>query len=136
MAYRPFPAGPLTPVDGLQLAGRPISFRYALGVGVADPYAMADEFLLPLEVVPSFGGGSRPDAGSALTVEGAQVSALRREGGQLELRVFNPTAAAATVRVPGHDGWKVDLRGFPLDHFEGSFELRPFGIATVRLRAR
>jgi mannosylglycerate hydrolase len=135
MAYRPFPAGPLTPVDGLQLAGRPITFRYALGVGVADPYAMADEFLLPLEVVNSFGGGNRPGAGSALNVDGAQVSALRREGGQLELRVFNPTAETATVRVPGHDGWQVDLRGFPLDHFEGSFELRPFGIATVRLRA-
>jgi hypothetical protein len=25
MAYRPFPAGPLTPVDGLQLVGRPIT---------------------------------------------------------------------------------------------------------------
>ncbi len=136
MAYRPFPAGPLTPVDGLQLAGRLITFRYALGVGVADPYAMADDFLMPLEVVTSFGGGHRASAGSELSVDGAEVSALRREGGQLELRVFNPTAETTTVRVPGHDGWQVDLRGFPLDHFEGSFELRPFGIATVRLRTR
>ena len=29
MAYRPLPAGPLTPVEGLQLQGRPIEARYA-----------------------------------------------------------------------------------------------------------
>ncbi len=57
MAYRPFPAGPLTPVDGLQLVGRPIEARYALAVGEVDPWAMADDVLLPLEVVQAQGGG-------------------------------------------------------------------------------
>jgi hypothetical protein len=70
-----------------------------------------------------------------LRVEGAEVSALRREGGVLELRVFNPSAESTTVEVPGHSGWLVDLRGYPVAAFEGSFELRPFGIATARLRA-
>jgi hypothetical protein len=63
------------------------------------------------------------------------VSALRREGGSLEVRVFNPTAATTTVTVHGHSGWLVDLRGYPDRPFEGSFVLRPFGIATARLRA-
>jgi mannosylglycerate hydrolase len=135
MTYRPFPAGPLTPVPGLQMTGRPISLRYALAVDCDDPYALADDVLLPLEVISTLGGGTRASAGSELSVEGAQVSALRREGGVLELRVFNPTPEAATVAIQGHSGWLVDLRGYPQRHFEGSFELRPFGIATARLRA-
>jgi mannosylglycerate hydrolase len=135
MAYRPFPAGPLTPVDGLQMTGRTVSFSYALVIGVADPYELADDVLVPLEVVGSVGGGSRAAEGSAFAISGAEVSALRREGGVLEVRVFNPRSEATTVSLPGHSGWLVDLRGFPQEHFEGSFPLRPFGIATARLRA-
>jgi hypothetical protein len=134
MAYRPFPAGPLTPVDGLQMTGRLVTLRYALGVGHNDPYALADDVLLPLEVFSSLGGGTRAPSGSALGLEGAQVSALRRERGVLEVRVFNPTPQSATVSIAGHAGWLIDLRGHPERPFEGSFELRPFGIATARLR--
>jgi hypothetical protein len=53
--------------------------------------------------------------------------------GVLEVRVFNPTAAPTVVTIPGRTGWLVDLRGYPATPFEGSFELRPFGIATARL---
>ncbi|HMD46335.1 MAG TPA: hypothetical protein VKG43_09255 [Acidimicrobiales bacterium] len=133
MTYRPFPAGPMTPVDGLQLAGRQITSTYALALGEVDPWAMADDVLLPLEVVPTVGGGWRPPSGSALTVEGAQVTAVRREAGALEIRVCNPTDQTTTVRVGPRSGWLVDLRGNPRSSFDGSFELRPFGIATARL---
>jgi mannosylglycerate hydrolase len=135
MAYRPFPAGPLTPVEGLQMTGRHVALHYALAVGHDDPYALADHVLLPLDVVTALGGGSRASSGSALGIEGAEVSALRRESGVLEVRVFNPGLDPTTVVIPGHAGWLVDLRGYPVVSFEGSFELRPFGIATVRLRA-
>jgi alpha-mannosidase len=134
MTYRPFPAGPMTPVDGLQLIGRPVTLRYALAEGDQDPYALADDVLLPLEVVGAPGGGTRAETGTALTVDGAQVSALRREGGALEIRVYNPTATATTVTLPGQAGWLVDLRGYPLQPFEGTFALGPFAIATARLR--
>ena len=134
MAYRPFPAGPLTPVEGLQMRGRRVSLRYALSLDCDDPYRLADDVLLPLETVSSLGGGSRPATGSELAVHGAEVSALHRVGGVLEARVFNPTAQRALVSFPGRAGWLVDLRGYPLEAFEGSFELRPFGIATARLR--
>ena len=134
MAYRPFPAGPLTAVDGLQMTGKTVSLRYALAVDCDDPYALADDVLLPLEVVATLGGGTRSASGCALSVEGAQVSALQRVGGELELRVFNPTDEVTTVTLPGRSGWLVDLRGYPTTPFEGSFELRPFGIATARLR--
>jgi mannosylglycerate hydrolase len=133
MAYRPFPAGPLTPVDGLQLVGRAVEFHYALVLGEVDPWALADDVLLPLEVVGSFGGGWRQDTGSALQIQGAEVSAVRREGGVLEVRVFNPSGSATTVGVGERSGWLVDLRGSPVEPFDGTFELRPYGIATVRL---
>ncbi len=134
MAYRPFPAGPITPVEGLQMRGKRVELRYALALDCDDPYRLADDVLLPLEPVLSLGGGPRPAAGSELTVHGAEVSALHRVAGVLEVRVFNPTARPAVVSFPGRSGWLVNLRGYPEEPFEGSFELRPFGIATARLR--
>jgi mannosylglycerate hydrolase len=133
MTYRPFPAGPLTPVEGLQMTGRHVSLQYALAVGVDDPYALADDVLLPLEVFTGPGGGTRPPAGSELSVGGAEVSAVRRDGGVLEVRVYNPSPEPTTVTLAGQAGWLVDLRGRPERPFEGSFELRPFGLATARL---
>ncbi len=133
MAYRPFPAGPLTPVEGLQMRGKRVELRYALALDCDDPYQLADDVLLPLEPVLSLGGGPRPVAGSEMTVHGAEVSALHRVAGVLEVRVFNPTAHPAVVSFPGRTGWLVDLRGYPEASFEGSFELRAFGIATARL---
>jgi hypothetical protein len=132
MAYRPLPAGPLTPVEGLQLRGRSLEARYALCVGCDDPYAMVDDVFVPLDVGYASGGGWRPAAGSALEVEGAEVSAVRRQAGMLEVRVFNPTPDATTVRMGARSGWLVDLRGRTLEPVDGSFELRPFGIATFR----
>jgi alpha-mannosidase len=131
MTYRPFPAGPTIPVAGLQLQGRPIEARYALAVGDVDPWALADDVLLPLEMVSAAGGGTRPPRGSALAIDGAQVSSVRRRAGQLEVRVFNPTAQTATVQMGERSGWQVDLRGRPTEPFEGSFELRPYGFTTV-----
>jgi hypothetical protein len=67
-------------------------------------------------------------------VSGAEVSALRRApGGALEMRVFNPSPTSAVVEVEGRRGWLVDLRGRPLEPFEGRFELGPWRIATARL---
>ncbi|HEY1651382.1 MAG TPA: hypothetical protein VGG09_05820 [Acidimicrobiales bacterium] len=134
MAYRPFPAGPLTPVEGLQMRGKRVTLRYGLALDCDDPYGLADDVLLPLETASSLGGGTRPASGSEFTIDGAEVSALHREAGALEVRVFNPTAASTLVSIPGRSGWLVDLRGYPLEPFEGSFGLRPFGIATARLR--
>ncbi len=134
MAYRPFPAGPLTPVEGLQMRGKQVELRYALALDCDDPYRLADDVLLPLEPVQSLGGGPRPASGSALAVHGAEISALHRVAGVLEIRVFNPTPRSTVVSFPGRSGSLVDLRGYPQEPFEGSFELRPFGIATARLR--
>jgi hypothetical protein len=133
MTYRPLPAGPLTPVEGLQMIGSTISARYALLVGDGDPYELADELLVPLDSIGAPGGASRAPRGSALDVRGAEVSAVHRTAGVLEVRVFNPRSRTTRVEVPGRRGWLVDLKGRGVEMFEGAFELRAHGIATFRL---
>jgi hypothetical protein len=132
MSTRPLPAGPMTPIGGPQMLG-PVEVSYALATGADDPYALADDVLVPLIASASFGGGSRADRGSALTVRGAEVSAVTRRAGKVEVRVFNPTDRATRVELPGRSGWLVDLRGRPVSPFEGDFDLRGHGIATARL---
>jgi mannosylglycerate hydrolase len=133
MSYRPLPAGPLTPVEGLQMVGSTITGHYAIVVGPCDPYQVADDVLVPLETIGAAGGGTRVPEGSALDVRGAEVSAVRRVEGVLEVRVFNPRDTLVRVEVPNQRGWLVDLKGRGLELFEGSFELRANGIATFRL---
>jgi alpha-mannosidase len=136
MTYRPVPAGPLTPVEGLQMVGRQVEASYVVALGPVDPWSLADGLAIPLESAQSLGGGWRADRGSALEMEGARLSALVRSGGQLELRVFNPSSEETTVRLGDASGWLVDLRGRPLEPFDGSFKLRPYGFATARLAER
>jgi hypothetical protein len=133
MATRPLPAGPMTPMEGPQSQG-PAVARFALHVGGRDPYAVADDVLVPLLVTRGGGEGApRAEAGQLLAVEGAEVSAVTREGGALHVRCFNPTDEAVTVRLPDHRGWLLDLRGRPQQPFEGSFELAPWQITTAVL---
>ncbi|MBW3668721.1 MAG: alpha-mannosidase [Actinobacteria bacterium] len=133
LAYRPLPAGPPIPLDGPQMLGR-CEARYAVCTDPdADPFALVDDMFLPLEVVSAPGGGTRPDTGSALSVTGAEVSAVVRVDDGLEVRVFNPTPSPTVVSFGPQSGWLVDLVGRPLAPFDGSFELRAFGIATARL---
>jgi mannosylglycerate hydrolase len=133
MALRPMPAGPLTPVDGLQMVGRRIDARYAVALDVEDPWSLCDDVLTPLEVVPASGGGWREPVGSGLTVRGAEVSSLQRVDGLVEVRVFNPLDRSVTVTIPGRRGHEVDLAGRVLHAFDTELELRARGIATLRL---
>jgi alpha-mannosidase len=141
MALRPNPAGPLLAVEGPQLQG-PVAWDYAVLVhegdwADADLHARADEVLLPLERVPVATRGTEAPTYRALRVDGAVVSALRREAGGTTVRVFNPTASERSVSVERDGtparGWLVDLRGRPVTRFEGTFPLRAAGIATARL---
>jgi mannosylglycerate hydrolase len=137
MPTRPLPAGPLIRMDGPQVQTR-LTRRYAVAVGEVDPYALADEVLVPLQVVgppdrSAAGDADLPAVGAALVVEGAAVSAVSREGGALTVRVFNPRDEPAEVSIERRRGWLVDLRGRPVAPFEGSFTLRPWGIATAAL---
>jgi hypothetical protein len=134
MASRPLPAGPFLRVEGAQMTGRH-SFRYAVMAG-DDPsaaYGAVDEAFVPLIVTKASGGGGRSGRGTELTVDGAEVSAILRDAGQLVVRVFNPSDADTTVRVAGRHGWLLDLRGRPIERFDESFVLAPWRIATAQL---
>ena len=133
-ALRPNAAGPAMPLDGPQLLGG-YTARYALAAGDVDPWRTADLAWLPLHVVQATGGGPLGRGGRRLSVSGAEVSALHRVDGAIEVRVFNPADEPATVRVPGHSGVLVDLRGRPLGRWDQSFAVGPWGIATARLDA-
>jgi mannosylglycerate hydrolase len=145
-SLRPNPAGPPLPLAGAQVPG-PRRFDYALLLHAgdwhaADVFAVADEFLVPLERVRGGGvqGAFRPATGQRLAVRGAPVSAVRREPGGLTVRVFNPAPDPVTVEVDldggPATGWIVDLRGRPQAPFEGQVALRPNQIATLRLAER
>jgi hypothetical protein len=113
----------------------PHRVRYAVAVGAHDPWRLADLAWLPLPVAAGSGTGPLPESGSRLVVRGAEVSALHRVDGAIEIRVFNPADQPADVEVPGHAGWLVDLRGQPVERWAGEFAMRPWGIATARLYA-
>jgi alpha-mannosidase len=133
MATRPLPAGPLTPMEGPQSQHRIVA-ELAVHTRGRDPYAIVDDAFLPLQVTRGGGSGAaEPLTGQALSISGAEVSAIVREAGQLLVRVFNPGPAPTTVTIDGRSGWVVDLRGRPERPFEGSFELGPWAVRTVNL---
>jgi hypothetical protein len=82
-------------------------------------------------------GTARPASGSALAVDGAEVSAVHRVSGGLVVRVFRtaPDAGPVTIEHEGAPagGWIVDLAGRPVTPFEGHVELRPWEITTLQL---
>jgi alpha-mannosidase len=131
-SHRRSPAGPPVPVEGAQMLG-PVECRYAVCVGPVDPYAVADDALLPLLATTAPGGGHRMPRGQGLGVDGAEVSAVRRAEGVVEVRVFNPTDATTSVSLSGRSGHLVDLAGRPVAAFERGFELGPRRLATARL---
>jgi alpha-mannosidase len=133
MATRPLPAGPLTPMEGPQ-SQHHVHADFAIHLGGRNPFEVADDLSLPLQV--SRGGGASatgPLTGQALSITGAEVSAVVREAGQLLVRVFNPSPEPTTVTIDGLNGWLIDLRGRSMQPFEGSFDLTPWQIVTVNL---
>ena len=90
-----------------------------------------EDAFIPLLVSRARGDGNAEDRGQALSVEGAEVSAVVREAGQLTVRMFNPSDHETTVRIADRIGWLVDLRGRAIESFDGSFTLGPWKIATA-----
>ena len=132
MATRPVPAGPVVATPGAQMPGV-TTVRYGLAVDAEDPRALADDLFSPL-LVATPRGPHRRDAHTPLRLDGAEVAVVRRRGGSLEVRVWNPSDTETTVRVD-RSGWLTDLRGRPLERLDGPLPLRPWGIATLALDA-
>jgi alpha-mannosidase len=142
-SLRPNPAGPTVPVAGAQLPGvQRAEYAVMLHSGdwrTGDCYAAADAALVSFERARASGSPAqgRPPSGSALRIDGAEVSAVMRSAGGLVLRVFRSAAGAGPVSIE-HEGapargWVIDLQGRPIAPFEGSVHLRPWQICTLQL---
>ncbi len=103
---RPDPAGPAVAVEGAQVQGRR-RWRYGLLLHAgnweaADLSRRAHAFLTPFEAavgVPATLRPSRPPEGQALRVDGAEVSAIVRDGTGLVVRLFHPGSGPASATV-------------------------------------
>jgi alpha-mannosidase len=133
MTTRTEPAGPEIELRGSQVHG-PHRLRYAITTAAIDPYAAVDDAFLPLLVATGTGVGTRPSRHQALAVDGAEVASVRRVGGQLTVRLFNPHPTPRVVSVD-RAGWSVDLRGRPVEAVDGPFTMRPAQITTLVLPA-
>jgi len=117
IATRPWSAGPDVSTPDAQMLGET---EFVLGIVPSarrqDLLAAWERFALPIVEREAAGGGSLPDRGSLLQVEGAELSSVRRPDGRVEVRVWNPSTEPARARVAGE-----------------TVELRPAEIRTLRL---
>jgi alpha-mannosidase len=107
LPLRPDPAGPPIPVEGAQVQGRR-RWRYGLLLHAGDWEAThlaqrADAFLNPLEAIVgssvTMSRTRRPPDGQMLRLDGAEVSAILRDGDDLVVRLFHPGSGAASAAV-------------------------------------
>jgi mannosylglycerate hydrolase len=106
LPVRPDPAGPAVPVEGAQVQGTR-RWRYGLVLHSGDwedahLSRRADAFLNPLEVAVGStapAGRTRPPDGQVLRVDGAEVSAVLRDAGDIMVRLFHPGSGPASATV-------------------------------------
>ena len=153
--FREDPAGPEVPVPDAQLVG-PWTFTFAVmphagsweDAGVVEA---AESYRLPFVTMPGTAGSAASPVAEAavpgLTIDGRGVvlSALRRRGSALELRVVALTDTPTEARIGGRPfaaARDVDLLGRPGRELsidpDGSLSLplRAWEIRTVRLEPR
>jgi Glycosyl hydrolases family 38 N-terminal domain/Alpha mannosidase middle domain len=94
------PAGPDVATPEAQMLGET---AFSLGLlPDATPGALLpawERFALPLRTTRATGGGRLPARGSLLEVRGAALSSVRRQGDEIEVRVWNPLAERAEASV-------------------------------------
>jgi hypothetical protein len=79
---------------GFSLAIAPAATR-------GDLLELWERFALPLHTAPAAGGGSLPASGSLLEMRGAELSAISRVDGGIEVRVWNSAREPAAATVAG-----------------------------------
>jgi Glycosyl hydrolases family 38 N-terminal domain/Alpha mannosidase middle domain len=118
MATRPGPAGPdIATPEGQMIGATPFVLGLLPRARPDDLLSSWERFALPLMRSEARGGGDLPARGSLLLVEGAELSAVRRVDGEVQVRVWNPSMRSRRARI---DDQRLDLG--------------PARIETVRLR--
>jgi hypothetical protein len=96
-------AGPDIATPEAQMLGD-VEFRIAVMPEASrhDVLSAWERFALPIIARDVRGGGSLPDRGSLLHVEGGELSSVRRVGdGHIEARMWNPHPYAVEARIGG-----------------------------------
>jgi hypothetical protein len=97
---RPWPAGPDVATPEAQMLG---DMEFRLGVVPAatrqDLLACWERFALPIVSREAPGGGTHPDRGSLLAIEGVEVSSVRRLGSDVVATVWNPGPERSAARI-------------------------------------
>jgi glycosyl hydrolase family 38/alpha mannosidase-like protein len=107
-ATRRGPAGPDIATPDAQMQGdHAVHLSIQRGVGRDELAATWEQRMMLLCSVRSAGGGDLPARGSLLDVQGAELSSVRRTGGGVEVRVWNPSSDPRTAVL---DGREVPLR--------------------------
>jgi alpha-mannosidase len=134
MTNRPLSAGPNLETSDAQLLGAS-EFSYAVSVeDNLDLLATRDQYLIPLITIKGQNESEKEDLSyPKLKISGCQVSSLIKNNDQIQIRIFNPTEDSKTASIENGSGLIVDLLDNPIEPFDGAVELRPFGIATIRL---
>jgi alpha-mannosidase len=100
LSTRPAAAGPDVATPEAQLLGETnLSFALYPNATVDGLLPAWERFAIPLRSTPVSGRGQLPHTGTLLDVGGAQLSSIRRREGELEARLWNPTAATVRARV-------------------------------------
>jgi alpha-mannosidase len=99
LATRPYQAGPPTSTPDAQMIGETV---FTLGIRPqASPETLLtdhERFALPLAEAVAVGGGDLASTGTFRSIEGdAMLSSIRRVGGSLQARVWNPRSDGDTV---------------------------------------
>ena len=156
--FRDEPAGPQSPTPSAQCLG-PVTVELAVLPHAGDwrtagLVTAAEGYLHPVIWAGGAGltGGSLPEPGPLIEGDGVVMTALRRRGAWLELRVAAETTEAVTARISSARVWRddgscvvaaaaarrCDLLGRPGEEVpvrDGVVELplRPWEIATIQL---
>jgi hypothetical protein len=97
---RPWPAGPDVATPEAQMLGD-MEFRLGLMPSAtrADLLPSWERFALPIVSREATGGGTLPDRGGLLEIEGAQLSSVRRRDGRVDVTIWNPSPEPTSARV-------------------------------------
>jgi alpha-mannosidase len=111
LATRLWAAGPLTPTPAAQMIGET---AFALGIwrDAPDDHRLLEgweRFALPLAEAPAAGGGTLPTTGRLLDLAAgeAQLSGVRRVGGELMVRLWNPSRDRPITASVGPSGMEL-----------------------------
>jgi alpha-mannosidase len=100
LATRAWAAGPDIATPDAQMIGEQ-SFDLAVASRLqpVDMPGLWERVYLPAPMAEAPGGGRLADSGSLLEVEGAELSAVRKVDGRVQVRIWNPALEARIARV-------------------------------------